>query len=72
MLYILKQFWSSICEVHSTEYDECIWCETKLDSNTQVLVGVVYRPPKSNIESLSSLTNLIHCINKSDSATNYW
>ena len=60
MLYISKQFRFPICEIHSTEYDECIWCETKLDSNTQVLVGVVYRPFKSNVESLSSLTNLIH------------
>ena len=64
MLYISKQFLSSICEIHSTEYDECIWCNTKLNSNIQVLVGVVYRPPKSNVESLSSLTNLIHCINR--------
>lgn len=49
---------SDLC--HSTEVIECIFIEvfkSKLNSNKHYIIGVIYRPPNSNLEDFNNFLN---------------
>ena len=45
---------------HSTDFIECVFVEVfkgKINSNKHIIVGVIYRPPNTNLEDFNNLLN---------------
>ena len=46
-------------DLTSSNFEECMWCEIRLDGNDKLLIGCVYRSPSSTNANNSQLQELI-------------
>lgn len=50
---------TSVAESNSFEGQEGVWCEIKNKNGRNVIIGAVYRPPSSSVESNDRICDLL-------------
>ena len=61
LLYIANKFKSNLLvNLTSGYYSECVWCKVRINDQTSLLIGVIYRPPDSKSLDETLMLKLLH------------